>query len=258
MLNEIIAIALARHKDFSDIAGFSLASYMLRQIALRCFSTFAPQSSRHWSRCCRILGVFSWARALKCSTIILTPQLALLPNFLNLQIVELNFRPDGLATQAQRANLLLNHLPATLTELRCSICLVLIAARCPALETLDMTCVERLDEDCCWLCFDESSACIVHSPIPDVYPGVKDLAYGSTGPIGPDGCVLCQQDHAVLVRKQELVASASVASILPSLQTISWSTWFAQKEQGDDAANRLTTIWIRREDSMIHVRRTPW
>ncbi|KZT70779.1 hypothetical protein DAEQUDRAFT_724914 [Daedalea quercina L-15889] len=61
-----------------------------------------------------------------------------------------------------------------------------------------------------------------------------------------------------MVRKRELIASALVARILPSLQTISWSTWFAQEENGDDPLNRLTMIWIRRCDGVLHVRRAPW
>lgn len=127
---------------------------------------------------------------LKCTTDVLTLQPTLLLKFLNLQVVELDFSPDGLATQAQRAKLLLSLLPATLTELRLlsvprvdTHILDLVAAQCPALETLDLTCIERLDEGCCWLCFEESSTCIVHSPIPDVYPSVKELSVALSVPM---------------------------------------------------------------------------
>ncbi|KAH9840059.1 uncharacterized protein C8Q71DRAFT_795251 [Rhodofomes roseus] len=306
VLDEIIAITVAKHKDFSRIANISLASYVLRQIALRhFFAMFAPVSSRHWSRCCQIPGIFSWVRKLKCTTDVLTLQPTLLLKLLNLQVVELDFLPDGLATQAQRVKLLLSLLPATLTELRLlnvpridTHILGLVAAQCPALETLDVTCIGRFDEGCCWLCFEESSTCIIHSPIPDVYPSIKELsvAFGtalkplqrlqhvflgillsssdifdahfqhrfgpyimySDGPIGPDGCGLCVQNHALLVRQDELIAGAMIASILPSLQTISWSTWFAREEEGDESDDRLTTVWIRRADGVIHARREPW
>lgn len=54
--------------------------------------------------------------------------------------------------------------------------LSLVAAHFPSLTTLDLSSVERLDEQCCWLCFQESSSCIVHSPIPDMFPSVDHLA----------------------------------------------------------------------------------
>ena len=106
-----------------------------------------------------------------------------LAHFTNLQTLELDFSDDGLATQSQRAELFAQFLPATLTVVRL-VCLPridahilgLIASCCPALETLDITTLERLDLSCCWTCLEESSTCMVHSPIPDMYRDVEELS----------------------------------------------------------------------------------
>lgn len=134
------------------------------------------------------MRIFLTDRAHICSTIeSLTTALgrtpAFLANFTNLKTLELDFSNDGLATQSQRAELLAQSLPATLTVIRL-VCLPridphilgLIAARCPALETLDTTTLERLDISCCWVCLEESSTCMVHSPIPDKYPDARELS----------------------------------------------------------------------------------
>ncbi|KAJ8453620.1 hypothetical protein ONZ51_g13497 [Trametes cubensis] len=64
----------------------------------------------------------------------------------------------------------LTHLPRIDSSL-----LSLAASRFPTLVTLELSCVERLDEHCCWLCFEESSTCCAHSPIPGVYATVDSL-----------------------------------------------------------------------------------
>lgn len=60
------------------------------------------------------------------------------------------------------------------------------------------------------------------------------------------------------VRDRELEASALIGRMLLSLQTVSWASWFAQSELGDDPVNRLTTVWVRRVNEMVEVRRAPW
>lgn len=60
------------------------------------------------------------------------------------------------------------------------------------------------------------------------------------------------------VRDRELEASALMGKMLLSLQTVSWASWFAQSELGDDPVNRLTTVWVRRVNEMVEVRRAPW
>ena len=253
---------------------------------------------------------------------------AFLANFTYLQTLELDFSDDGLATQSQRAELLAQFLPATLTVIRL-VCLPridphilgLIAARCPVLETLDVTTLERLDLSCCWVCLEESSTCTVHSPIPDMYSDVKELSVAfdtshlrssrstdgrffrqiafatalqplkqlhhlylgvclsdssvfdthtvhwsrpgegdfEVPPFTPDQCILCaEKGYAMRVRDRELEASALMGKMLLSLQTVSWASWFAQSELGDDPVNRLTTVWVRRVNEMVEVRRAPW
>ena len=60
--------------------------------------------------------------------------------------------------------------------------LSLVALQFPSLMTLGLSSVERLDEQCCWLCLQESSSCIVHSPIPDMFPSADHLAVGIPSP----------------------------------------------------------------------------
>lgn len=43
----------------------------------------------------------------------------------------------------------------------------MIAGSCPNLESLELSVVERLDDDCCIDCLEESASCIVHSAIGD-------------------------------------------------------------------------------------------
>ncbi|EPT00978.1 hypothetical protein FOMPIDRAFT_1080404, partial [Fomitopsis schrenkii] len=186
ILDEITAVFLANLKrlDFREISSLSLSSFRLRQMALKYyFTTFRPRSPRQWTCCCRIPGFFSWVRTLESRTTVLSSKPVHLANLTNLGTLELDFSGDGLATQSQRAELLIKVLPPTLTVFRL-VCLPridthilsLIAARCPALETLDMTVVDRLDKSCCWYCLEESSTCTVHSPIPDIYPNVNELS----------------------------------------------------------------------------------
>ncbi|EKM50519.1 uncharacterized protein PHACADRAFT_200465 [Phanerochaete carnosa HHB-10118-sp] len=74
-------------------------------------------------------------------------------------------------------------------------------------------------------------------PTPDVTP-----------PFGPDLCGDCQV-FADEVRRTELVAAATLASHLPMLETMTWSTFFAQSGRaGDDQAKQTTTIAILQEE----------
>ncbi|EPT00995.1 hypothetical protein FOMPIDRAFT_1121547 [Fomitopsis schrenkii] len=291
-----------RRLGFRQISSLSLSSFRLRQMTLKCcFATFRPRSPRQWACCTHICSTFD------SRTTDLSSEPAYLANLTNLGTLELDFSGDGLATQSQRAELLIKVLPPTLTVFRL-VCLPridthilsLIAARCPALETLDMTVVDRLDKSCCWYCLEESSTCTVHSPIPDMYPNVNELsiafatalqplkqlhhlylgvclsdsdvfdahighccnndpAGSGIVPFAPEECLVCAEErHEIGVRKRELMASAVMGGMLSSLQTISWASWFVQSEPGDDFVNQLTTVWIRRADGAVHVRRAPW
>ncbi|KAI6124876.1 hypothetical protein EDD16DRAFT_1825970 [Pisolithus croceorrhizus] len=50
-----------------------------------------------------------------------------------------------------------------------------VAKTFPALTDLHLSCSENLDTSCCWLCYEESSIAVIHSPIPDHYANVKTL-----------------------------------------------------------------------------------
>lgn len=78
-----------------------------------------------------------------------------------------------------------------------------------------------------------------------------------TKPYAPDRCERCE-GFAESVRQVELVAAAAIASHLASLESVTWSTWFARKEPGDDGKNQTTTIWIAQDEEGIILRRAPW
>lgn len=122
-------------------------------------------------------------RQLKVPTACVQSSLKILSKFASLLSLELDFSSDGLSTQRTRCLLVFKGLSAGLTMLKLTFLprvdttlLSLVAAHFPSLTTLDLSSVERLDEQCCWLCFQESSSCIVHSPIPDMFPSVDHLA----------------------------------------------------------------------------------
>lgn len=106
-----------------------------------------------------------------------------LASFVSLRSLEMDFSSDGLSTQMTRCSLIFNQLTAGLTVLKLTYLpridtalLAQVASRFPSLATLELSSAERLDEECCWLCFQESSSCILHSPIPDFFPSVEALA----------------------------------------------------------------------------------
>ena len=64
------------------------------------------------------------------------------------------------------------HLPDTLVSLRLTslpsitqLLLKEIAGRCVNLRELELSVVQRLSTDCCWVCFEESSYSNEHSPV---------------------------------------------------------------------------------------------
>ena len=122
-------------------------------------------------------------RSLLASSNFFGQSLDILRYFTSLQELDLDFSCDGLSTQASRVLHIFNNISADLSMLKLTYLpridaslLALIAFRFPSLTTLELSCTERLDKTCCWLCFEESGSCTVHSPIPDVYPSVKNLA----------------------------------------------------------------------------------
>ncbi|KAL4246252.1 hypothetical protein ABKN59_009222 [Abortiporus biennis] len=77
-------------------------------------------------------------------------------------------------------------------------------------------------------------------------------------PYGPNMCSHCDYLYSEDVRKTELYASASIARFLPALKEITWSSFFAQDNPGDDPDEGSTMVWIRRKEGKIRVRRAPW
>jgi len=64
------------------------------------------------------------------------------------------------------------HLPDTLVSLTLTslpsitqLLLKEIAGRCVNLRELELSVVQRLSTDCCWVCFEELSSSIKHSPV---------------------------------------------------------------------------------------------
>lgn len=76
-----------------------------------------------------------------------------------------------LGTSSYLTSLTLNSLPRIDTPL-----LVLLAKTFPSLVNLYLSCTERLEERCCWTCFEDSYGITEHSPIPDMFSDAKDLA----------------------------------------------------------------------------------
>lgn len=126
-------------------------------------------------------------RSLSASSTFFRYKTSYLLQFTLLTTLELDFAGDGLATQNTRATLLFKNIAAELTRMKLThlpridtALLSLIASRFASLNVLELSCTERLDEQCCWLCFEESSTCTSHSPIPDLFVDVEHLAVRPT------------------------------------------------------------------------------
>ncbi|KAH8104040.1 hypothetical protein BXZ70DRAFT_985047 [Cristinia sonorae] len=189
VVEEIVVAILAEQPTFSSIANLSLASYQFRQIAFRnFFKNFNALSKRAWCLLTGISGVYSWARSIQSLSTTIFHNIETLQHFQNIHTVNVDMSPEGLNTQRTFIKYLLAHLPSRLLHLK--LCFLPridtnllsgIAERFPALKTLALTCTERLIDDCCWDCYEETSTCTLHSPIPDVYFDAEDLscAFGS-------------------------------------------------------------------------------
>ena len=121
--------------------------------------------------------------ALRSSTSFFRFKMDGLAQYTLLRSLELDFAEDGLSTQRSRCLLLFKNMTADLTILamtslpRIDVPLLsMLSTRFPSLKTLTLSSTERLDKECCWLCYEESSGCTIHSPIPEVYPSVHALA----------------------------------------------------------------------------------
>jgi hypothetical protein len=127
------------------------------------------------------------ARSLCTSSRILSHRPRILISLTQLQFLSIDLAQEGLSTQHPRLQTLLGHLEsgarANLTSLTLSclpridvLLLRLIAKSFPRLTNLYLSCTERLEFTCCWTCFEDSLGCTIHSPIPDDYGNVAELA----------------------------------------------------------------------------------
>ncbi|EJF64087.1 hypothetical protein DICSQDRAFT_144783 [Dichomitus squalens LYAD-421 SS1] len=184
ILDVIVTSLLSHNRRFCAIANISLVSSRLRLIAFRrYFETLEVRSPRHWDKSCRILGMFNWVRKMRVAASDVQSNMDALSSFGSLRSLEIDFSSDGLSTQKTRCSLLFKSLTADLTVLKLTslpridtALLSLVASRFPSLTTLELSSTERLDKECCWLCFEESSSCTIHSPVPDVFPSIEVLA----------------------------------------------------------------------------------
>lgn len=86
----------------------------------------------------------------------------------------------------------------------------------------------------------------------------EDITQPFAEPYGPDECLICDELHADSVRDTEILASVNIATYLPRLKSISWSSFFAKDLPGDDPDQQRTTIWLKRDGDKIRVRRSKW
>lgn len=127
------------------------------------------------------------SRSLCTSSRILSSKHRVLILLTRLQYLSIDLAQEGLSTQHPRLQALLGPLEssarANLTSLTLSslpridaLVLRLIAKSFPRLTDLYLSCTERLEFTCCWTCFEDSLGCTIHSPIPDDYINVAELA----------------------------------------------------------------------------------
>lgn len=122
-------------------------------------------------------------RTLESDSMIVFSQLHDLSCFKHLQNVAIRMPDEGLSTQKTFIKYLFKNLPSALLHFKLSFLpridttlLTSIAAKLSDLRTLELTCTERLIDDCCWDCLEEVSTCTIHSPLPDIYCNAEDLS----------------------------------------------------------------------------------
>ncbi|KAF8998496.1 hypothetical protein BDQ17DRAFT_804331 [Cyathus striatus] len=110
----------------------------------------------------------NWTRSIASTSTVLSHHSWRLSFFSNLQTLCINLSPEGLATQHSRMKHIFSgmediSLSNTLTSLHMSFVpridmplLSLISDRFSALTNLHITCTERLNMACCWICFEDS------------------------------------------------------------------------------------------------------
>lgn len=107
--------------------------------------------------------------------------------FPNLRSLKLSLATTGGATQKDQLIRLYDNPLAPMTMLHMTsltltslsridaLLLNIVGKTFPMLMNLHLSCSENLDMSCCWICFEESSTALIHSPIPNYYADVRRL-----------------------------------------------------------------------------------
>ncbi|KAH7885790.1 hypothetical protein F5I97DRAFT_2022834 [Phlebopus sp. FC_14] len=173
LIEYIFDLFLRCYPAFSCIKPFSMASSQFRTIALRKYMS--------------ALRIYSAAQLVSYESM----HFSLVSRSKNQDKTGLewiSFGTDGRSTQKTRLTRILErHLAAhimphltslTLTKLwRIDISLLSMVAKAfPMLKTLHVSCSEHLDVSCCWVCFEDSSTAVIHSPIPNYFSSASKLS----------------------------------------------------------------------------------
>ncbi|KAI0831986.1 hypothetical protein BC628DRAFT_1310512 [Trametes gibbosa] len=226
ILDAIVVRSLAANCAFTSIASFALVSRQFREIALRrYYASLHVGSPRHWVRLGSIRGMYTWVRSLEASTTSFRYKINGLSQFTYLKTLELDFSGDGLSTQSNRIAALFKNMSADLSTLKLTflpridtVLLSLVSSRFSSLKILELSCTERLDKKCCWLCFEESSSCTAHSPVPDAFVTVESLSTNFCKALTPLKSLetlflgIFLSDADVLIRHLEHCAAVLIAS----------------------------------------------
>ncbi|RDB15745.1 hypothetical protein Hypma_003631 [Hypsizygus marmoreus] len=275
---------------FRTIASFSLASKDFREISLRqYFHDITTTTVENWTNLFSILetltdkgvgkntnSAFTWVRAFCASSDIISHKPIRLSSFTNLHRLSIDLAKEGLSTQHPCLRALFSYFDANhliLTSLTLShlpridpLLLRLIAETFPRLSDLYLSCTERVRTDCCWSCFEDSFTCTIHSPIPDDYTDVRDMAnafstalqpltdladlhlgiylsdelvvYSHFAPLLDDEekmglstghiCVSCLAKSPKTMKMRGLEATMVLAQRLKALRSVGWS-WFSHR-----------------------------
>lgn len=90
-----------------------------------------------------------------------------------------------------------------------------IASKFTSLVSLELSCAERLDDSCCWSCFEESSTCFTHSPIPDTYSSCFTLVVSACNPLLTLRVELCSPDTIQVIFETANQSPESPSRYLP-------------------------------------------
>ncbi|KIO03338.1 hypothetical protein M404DRAFT_27013 [Pisolithus tinctorius Marx 270] len=201
LVEQIFDLLFLEAKTFEDIRPFSMASTQFRTVALRRYmSTLRIYSKKqlishtlmHYSITFRssphVYAGFDWVKHLFVVPEALTTSRWKPDLFRDLRSLHISLADSGSRTQGSILNRISGNptfatvasrlSSLTITSLwRIGVDLLsMVAGIFPALTDLHLSSSENLDTSCCWLCYEESSAAVTHSPIPGHYANVRTLS----------------------------------------------------------------------------------